>query len=415
MSQGARALPVSRWWLVAAAALAMGVGGTYQFLWSSLRDPLSLRLGTSGAALGSVFTVYVLTQTLSQFPAGWVRDRYGPRRPLALGALLLAGGFAGVATLTAYPAVLASYAVGGVGLGITYTVAVNTPVKWFDDRRGLATGLVTMSFGTVSFVAIPLVRGGIESAFTTTVLGLAAVAGLGTLAAAVVLRDPPNHRGGAGDDTAGTAAAGPGTDASPPPLGLGWRTVVRTWQFWLLYGVLVANNLVGLMIIGKVVSLAGNLGLSAGAATAAASLVAIGEGGGVLTGGAAADRFGRRRVVAVAMVLAAGSLAGGVLAGEAGLDYVFAVGIAAAAFFRTPVFAVFPALVAEYYGTARSSENYALLYTAKLWGGLGAGAVASAVVAVTGWSAAFLAAAGILAAAGLAMTALRPYEHRRAA
>ncbi|MEF8775422.1 MAG: MFS transporter [Haloarculaceae archaeon] len=426
------------------AALAMGLAGTYQFLWSTLREPLSLRLGAPEPALGAVFTVYVVTQTLSQFPAGWIRDRYGPRLPMLAGAVLLGAGFAGTALLESLPGILAAWAVGGIGVGIAYTVAVNTPVKWFTDRRGLATGLVTMSFGGTSFLLIPVIRSRVGVAFEATLLALCGLVGTGALVAAFVLRDPgpdddtavpadqdaedrtssPEDREGGGgghgherdrDDEAiartprgeESAASGVPTDVT---WGATWREAVRTWQFWLLYAVALANNLVGLVIIGKTVTFAAQLGLSAGAATLAASLVAIGEAGGVLAGGVASDRFGYRPVAGGGMVIAGLSLGGGVLAGEAGAGIVFAVLLGAAAVFRTPIFAVFPALVGDYYGPAHSSQNYALLYSAKLWGGLGAGVVASAVVGVAGWSTLFLVGAGLFAAAGLAMWLLRPVD-----
>ncbi|MEF8854948.1 MAG: MFS transporter, partial [Haloarculaceae archaeon] len=197
MSLRRRLSSPSRWWLVVVAALAMGLAGTYQFLWSTLREPLSLRLGAPEPALGAVFTVYVVTQTLSQFPAGWIRDRYGPRLPMLAGAVLLGAGFAGTALLESLPGILAAWAVGGIGVGIAYTVAVNTPVKWFTDRRGLATGLVTMSFGGTSFLLIPVIRSRVGVAFEATLLALCGLVGTGALVAAFVLRDP-----GPDDDTA---------------------------------------------------------------------------------------------------------------------------------------------------------------------------------------------------------------------
>ncbi len=426
---------VSRWWLVVVAALSLGLAGTYQFLWSTLREPLSVRLGTSEPALGAVFTVYVITQTLSQFPAGWVRDRFGPRLPMLASGVLLGLGFAGTALLDSTVGIAAAWAVGGVGVGITYTVAVNTPVKWFTERRGLATGLVTMSFSGASVLLIPVVRSRVKPAFQSTVLLLGGAALAVCLIAAVVLRDPgfadretgaedatgedatteapeaPDAVGEEDDESAGdgkTAATGgvPAADLG----GVGWRGAIRTWQFWLLYVIMLANNLVGLMIIGKTITFANEIGLSAGAATLGASLIAVGEAGGVLGGGIASDRLGYRSVAGGGMVLAGLSVAGGVLAGEAGAGVVFAVLIAGGAFFRTPVFAVFPAMVGEYYGPKHSSQNYALLYSAKLWGGLGAGVVASAVVGVAGWSTLFAVGGGLLVVAGLATWLLRPVE-----
>jgi hypothetical protein len=67
----------------------------------------------------------------------------------------------------------------------------------------------------------------------------------------------------------------------------------------------------------------------------------------------------------VSLVLSGVSLAGAEAAGATGLAL-----IGAAAFFRTAMFAVFLILVADYYGRAYSSENYAAPYTVKLFGGV---------------------------------------------
>jgi len=394
-------LPFSRWWLVVAAAGAMGVAGTYQFVWSSIRVPLGARVGAGEAGLGTVFTLFVVFQTVSQFPAGWVRDRSGPRVPLLVGSVLLAGGYVGTALATALPAAYLFYSMGGMGAGVTYTVAVNTPVKWFDERRGLATSVVAMSYSGVSFPLIPLVRdSGARFAWTLGALG--ALCGVVTLGALFVLRDPEGPGGGAPD----RGAASDGT--ADRQRTYTWRETVRTWQFWLLYAVFVVVNGVGLMVIGKVVALAEALALPGSAATGSASLIALADAAGVIVGGDVSDRLGRERTIAASLMLSGGALAGGILAGEAGAAEVFVALVAAAAFFRSPAFGVVPSLVGEYYGARHSSTNYAALYTAKLWGGVLGGTVASAVIVAVGWSQAFLLGAGIIAVAGVGTAFLEP-------
>jgi OFA family oxalate/formate antiporter-like MFS transporter len=396
-----RQLTFSRWWLIVAAAGAMGVAGVYQFVWSSIRDPIGLRLGASEASLGAVFTLFIVFQTVSQFPAGWIRDRHGPRLPLFFSFVLLVAGFSLAAFATTLPVVYLAFVIGGIGAGINYTVAINTAVKWFDDRRGLATGVVGMTYGGVSFFLIPAVRGSVQSAFTRTLLALAALAGIATLLAIPVLRDPDL-------DDEQTAGDGGVADGAETGVGLTWRDAIRTWQFWVLYGVFVVVNAVGLMIIGKILSYAQQLGLSTLAATGAASSVAIADAGGVVAGGAASDRFGNERTVALTLVGCGLSIGGAVAVGAAGIDLAFVVFIGLAAMFRSPSFAVLPAMVGEYYGPAHSSENYAALYTAKLWGGLGGGVVASLAVVTVGWNSAFLGGAALVVAAGVATLFVRP-------
>jgi len=387
----------SRWVLVAAAAVAMGAAGAYQFVWSSIRPALASQVGASEADLGTVFTVYVVASTLSQFPAGRFRDRHGPRVPLAVGGLLMAAGFAGTGLANSALEATLAYGLGGVGAGAVYTVAVNTPVKWFRERRGLATGVVTLSYSGVSVLLIPGVRAGVGRDVPGTLALLAAVTGGAALLAGLVLRDPADGDERAPDD------AGEGEAR-------GWRTAVRTWQFWVLYALLVAVNGVGLMLIGKAVAFVEQFGFAPAVATGAASVVALADSLGILTVGGLSDRLGRERTVAASVTLAGLSLFVAVEAGAAGLEAAFVLLLGGAAFFRSPVFSVVPALVGEYYGPARSSENYALLYTAKVWGGVGGGVVASLLIAAVGWAAAFRLGAAALVAVGLLAGTLRPVE-----
>jgi OFA family oxalate/formate antiporter-like MFS transporter len=459
---------LSRWWLIVIAVLGMGATGTYQFSWSSIRIPLGARVGAGETALGTVFTLYVIFQTLSQFPAGWVRDRFGPRPPLAAGAVLMAAGYAGAAFAPNVAALYVAYALGGVGAGAVYTVMINTPVKWFDERRGLATGIVGAAYAGTSFVFIIFIREWIDVTFVGTLLGVAAAVGLLALAGVPFIRDPGDGEGagakaertGASDDadsdpqlgtdgrsdpqsgTDGGADPHPeadggsdshpeadgGSDSHPEtdggsdslsessgsthgdPVGYTWRETVRTWQFWLLYAVFVIVNGVGLMIIGKIVAYAEAMALPAAAATGAASLVALSDGAGVAVGGTLSDRIGRERTVVLSLVVCGICLAGASLVAIEGLGTAFVGLIAVAAFFRSPIFSVFPSLVGDYYGTNHSSENYAALYSGKLWGGVVGGTVTSGLVVSLGWNPTFQLGAGLLVLAGVATAFLRPVE-----
>lgn len=398
-------LPFSRWWLVAVAALAMGAAGTYQFTWSSIRIPLGNQIGAPEAALGTVFTVYIIFQTLSQFPAGWVRDRYGPRLPILVGAPLVCIGYAGVAMATTPITATIAYGVGGVGAGITYTVAINTPVKWFDQKRGLATGITTATYGGMSFFAIPSLRTGLQTDYQGTLLLLAAFTGLAVIIGASVFRDPPRQEE---DDQTATQESDPTV-----PDAFTWNQAVRTWQFWLLYVVLIVVNGVGLMLIGKVVSLAGALGISHTIATVSASLIALGDAAGLVIVGAISDRVGGVRTVAVSLTLSGLSIAGVVVAGAAAGGLVFIAAVTAAAFFRSPAFVIIPGIVGDYYGTRFSSEVYAALYTAKLWGGVLGGVGASVLISHLDWAPTFALGALLLVGAGLSSHWLRPVERNR--
>jgi OFA family oxalate/formate antiporter-like MFS transporter len=230
---------------------------------------------------------------------------------------------------------------------------------------------------------------------------MAAVTGVVTLVAAAVLRDPPRvGADGGGDDAAETTVDG----------GYSWRETVRTWQFWVLYLMMVVVNGVGLMLIGKAVAFAEQFGLPAAVATVAASAVAFSDSAGIVTIGSLSDRLGRERTMAATVTVCGVAIGAAVWAGGAGHGWLFVGLLGVAAFFRSPVFSITPALVGDYYGQARSSQNYAVLYTAKVWGGIGGGVVASALIAAIGWSTAFLLGGVAMSAVGLLAGLLRPVE-----
>ena len=404
-------LPFSRWWLIISGALAMGMAGTFQFVWSAIRGPLGAQIGATEATLGTLFTVVIATQTVSQLPAGWFRDRYGPRLPTLAGAILITGGYVGLATAITPMAAFVSAAAGGAGAGAIYTVAVNTPVKLFDERRGLATGILTMSYALLSFALIPVARGNLLGSFMNTLLGFAGIAGIVCLIAAVVLRDPDIEVESVSEelgDSGQERMALTDDRTNPSEVAYTWHEIIRTWQFWVLYAAFALINGVGLMLIGKVIAFADTLELSAGIATIAASIIAVADGAGGLLVGGLSDRLGLVRTAGTALFVSAIGIVGAVVAGHLGIGVGFVICVAVAGFFRSPVFAIFPNLIGTYYGSAYSSENYAVLYTAKLWGSVFAGTVASLLIATIGWSASFLIGGGLMALAGILVFAVRP-------
>lgn len=372
----------------------MGVAGSYQFLWSSFRDPLGAHLGASGSALGLAFTLYAIFQSLSQFPAGLLRDARGPKLPLLIGGALGVFGFIGTSWADTLFQLYLFYAIGGVGAGVVYTVAINTPVKWFRRQRGLAAGVVAMFFGAGSAFLVPWVR----SAELDALVPLGVLFGIGSLIAFVVLRDP---------DFPKTHQENPGSE-SPNEPDFDWRDVLKTWQFWLLYAVFIVVNGVGLMIISKSVSFASALGFPAQIATSSAALIALADGTGLVSLGWLSDRLGRERTAALALICCGLSIAIGVMAGAQSLRSIFLIGMGGALFFRSSAFAIYPSLIGDYYGARDSSSSYALLYTAKLWGGLLGGAVSALLIEQLSWNATFLLGAASVFVAGLLLLLLRP-------
>jgi OFA family oxalate/formate antiporter-like MFS transporter len=394
-------LGFSRWWLIVAAALAMAVASPYQYVWSSIEGPLAQDLGIPLPQLGMVFTLFVIFQAGSQFPVGWWRDRHGPRRLTLVASVLAGGSYFALASATQLWQLYVLYSLGAVGVGIVYTVAVNTAVKWFPDRKGLTTGAGTMAFAGGAALFVPFVRANSTIAAYGDVLRImGAIIGVTIFAAGLVLRDPPREWFDAAD--------GATSDASTTGPTYTWREVLRTWQFWVMYAMFVAVSGAGLMLTAKIVSFAQHLEMTAVTATASATLLPIAGGVGRLLIGGMSDRIHRRKAMTVAFTLCGLGLIAVVWFGQMGTGLGFLAAVVIATFFWSPQYTLFPSLVADYYGEANSSANYALLYSAKMWGGVFGGTVAGWLVVTTSWSTAFVVGGVLAILAGLAALVLKP-------
>ena len=90
---------------------------------------------------------------------GWL-ERNGPRKAGSVATLCWSGGLLisalGVYTHQLWIIYLGSGVIGGIGLGLGYISPVSTLIKWFPDRRGMATGLAIMGFGGGAMVGSPI-------------------------------------------------------------------------------------------------------------------------------------------------------------------------------------------------------------------------------------------------------------------
>jgi OFA family oxalate/formate antiporter-like MFS transporter len=401
-------LGFSRWWQIVAAAGMMAAVSPYQYVWSSIEGPLAERLDIALPALGAVFSFYVVFQSLSQLPAGWWRDRRGPRRLTFLAALLAGGGYIGLAYATSVWQLYVLYSLGAIGVGIIYTIAVNTAVKWFPDRTGLTTGIGTMAFAGGSALVVPYVRANATvEGYPDVLRNVGLVILVVLLVGAVLLRDPPKKW--LGLESGENADAG-SDDLAASLRGRTYTTteMLRTWQFWLLYAMFIATASADLIVIANVVRFAEHLGLTAIIATVAATLLPLAAGVSRMILGEVSDRFDRIRVMAASFVLAGLFRFGLVGAGAADAGIAFVGMVLGAMFFSSPLYVYFPAVVADYYGAEHSSSNYAVIYSAKVGGGVFAGTVTGFLVAAFGWVPTFVLGGVLALAAGFAALVLRP-------
>jgi MFS family permease len=146
---------------------------------------------------------------------------------------------------------LGSGVIGGCGLGLGYISPVSTLIKWFPDRRGMATGMAIMGFGGGALIGSPLADVLMKHFATPTSVGvletfltMGAVYFVAMLCGAFGYRIPPANWKPPGWVPKAK------TDALMTHGQVHLRNAWRTQQFWLLWGVLCLNVSAGIGVIG---------------------------------------------------------------------------------------------------------------------------------------------------------------------
>jgi len=161
-------------WLIAPAALGIHLCIGSVYAWSLFNPALIKRIGvvTSAAddwSLKSVvwiFTVAIVCLGLSAALAGKWLEKVGPRMVGVVAATCWGGGFVvggfGIVTGQLWLVYFGYGVIGGCGLGLGYVSPVSTLIRWFPDRRGMATGIAIMGFGGGAMLGKPMIDGFLE-------------------------------------------------------------------------------------------------------------------------------------------------------------------------------------------------------------------------------------------------------------
>jgi MFS family permease len=207
------------------------------------------------ASLGWMFTLFfVLLGASAAVWGGWL-ERVGPRKAGVVAALCWCGGLvlgaSGIFAHQLWLLWLGSGVIGGVGLGLGYISPVSTLVKWFPDRRGMATGMAIMGFGGGAMIGAPLAnllmndfRTPASVGVWETFLAMAAIYFVFMMIGAFGYRIPPT--GWRPDGW--TPPSETKTMITQHQVHL--RDAHKTKQFWLIWAVLCLNVSAGIGVIG---------------------------------------------------------------------------------------------------------------------------------------------------------------------
>ena len=294
----------NRWRIpIGAVAVHICIGSVYA--WSTFNRPIQALFPDEPWWFSPPYTTFttalVLLGLSAAFGGPWV-ERRGPRVAATAAALffgvgLIIGGL-GLAIRQPVDVFLGMGVVGGIGCGLGYISPVSTLVKWFPDRRGMATGMAIMGFGGGAFLA------GYLNVFFMDRIGVAnTVMTLGATYLAIMLigsrllERPP----------AGWKPAG-WTPAAVPRAMIADRSVTRneaiqTTQFLLLWGILFINVTAGIGILAQASPMMQDMfHRTALQAATVVSLISIFNASGRFLWASGSDYIGRRNTYTIFFV-----------------------------------------------------------------------------------------------------------------
>jgi MFS family permease len=376
-------------WLVPPAALAihLSIGQAYAF--SVFKLPLTKAIGISQPAPGDwsqpelawIFTIAIVFLGLSAALFGRWLERAGPRKSGVVAAVCWAGGFlvsaAGVRLHNIWLLYLGYGVLGGCGLGLGYITPVSTLIKWFPDRRGMATGMAIMGFGGGALIGAPLADLLMKHYATPTSVGvvqtfvtMGLIYFVAMMAGAFLFRVPPPGFTVPPPVRRSRALTVEHATLRPPLITLRHVHVDVAWktpQFGLLWAVLFLNVSAGIGILEQASPMIQEMfkgRVTASAAAGFVGLLSLFNMAGRFGWSSLSDRIGRKRTYGAFFTLGPLLYVTLPFAGRIGSVILF---VAAAALIITMYgggFATIPAYLSDLFGTQFVGAIHGRLLTA---------------------------------------------------
>ena len=405
----------SRWSQLVLGVIAMMAISSPQYVWTLFTGPLNQKLGTSLAELQWTISLLVILQTwFSPFQA-YLVDRFGPRLLISLGALLSGASWVLSAYVDNLWALYFTYGVlGGFGTGIIYVGIIGLMVRWFPDRRGLATGLAAAGYGFGAFfTSFPIDSMIKSSGYAQTFIVWGVIQAVIGVLAAQWLRTPP--------DGYQVASAAPAPAVAQSRRSYSPREMLKSPVFYLLFVMMSMMSTSGLMVVFNVGPFAKDFGVANmlvfGMAALPLSLTLSRVTNGLTRPffGWVSDHIGREATMTLAFSLECAAIL--VLFAYINQPALFVVLSGLVFFGWGEIFSLFPSTLTDTFGPKYAATNYGFLYIAQGVGSILAGPAAAFLKQQTGsWTAVFIVVAILDAVTAiLAIAVLKPMRAKHLA
>ena len=376
---------MNRWVRLWSAFVGMVMIGNLQYAWTLFAQPMVKAHAQQHWQLSDVqwgFGLFIAAGTWTMPLLASFIDKTGPRVLMALSGLLCAIGWGSLGHVSSLTSFYLLYSVAGVGVACVYACGVSIAVKWFPDRRGIASGLITAGYGMGAAAFNPLFNQLIRTiGYSDTFLWTGISHGALILLAGLVLVNPPaDYR---------VAAAAVKAKVRRHDLDFTYSEMLRTPQFYFLFLAMLSVGIGGLMVTAQLKPVATNFNIGDAALTVALVLTPLANGSARILWGWVSDYLGRERTMFTAFLLQSIFLLSATTLGRTG-DARFVLLMVLVFLTWGELYVLFPAVLADLYGSKNSALNYSFLYSAKGFASLLGGGLAATLFEKTGsWNYAF--------------------------
>jgi OFA family oxalate/formate antiporter-like MFS transporter len=359
--------------------------GNLQYAWTLFAQPMVKAHAQQHWQLSDVqwgFGLFIAAGTWTMPLLASFIDKTGPRVLMALSGLVCAIGWGSLGHVGSLTSFYLLYSLAGVGVACVYACGVSIAVKWFPDRRGIASGLITAGYGMGAAAFNPLFNHLIRTiGYSDTFLWTGISHGALILLAGLVLVNPP------ADYRVVTAAVK--AKVRRHDLDFTYSEMLRTPQFYFLFLAMLSVGIGGLMVTAQLKPVATNFNIGDAALTVALVLTPLANGSARILWGWVSDYLGRERTMFTAFLLQSIFLLSATTLGRTG-DARFVLLMVLVFLTWGELYVLFPAVLADLYGSKNSALNYSFLYSAKGFASLLGGGLAATLFEKTGsWNYAF--------------------------
>ena len=283
--------------LIAASAVGIHLSIGSVYAWSVFVKPIVHQTGWGLRNVQFTFSIAILFLGLSAATLGHFVEKHGPRRAGTIAAFFFGLGMAGAGMALRTNHILLLYlcygVLGGIGLGVGYIAPVSTLVKWFPDKRGLATGLAIMGFGFASLIASPIIQRLLVTVGLAKTFFLLGAVYFGVMFLSSQYLAPPKP----GWMPEGYAQRPVSSGERRTENDLSANEAVRTRRFYWLWLMLFINVTCGIAVISVASPMAQEvIGMTTFKAAAVVGLIGLFNGGGRIVWAALSDYIGRANV-----------------------------------------------------------------------------------------------------------------------